>query len=123
MDIMPSLFGQKELNDNSESEELPSSGDDSDHEVKQGIQANIIKLKGKLAHLKDRVETPKTMKQIKMTEKKIIDLSSKVQEKVVVEVDFKEDEQLQFEDDVYSLTIAANMTKTISPTMLNYCLK
>ena len=58
-----------------------------------------------------------------MAEKRIKDLSSKIQEKHVLEVDFKEDEQIVIEDDVYSLTIAANMTKTVSPVMLNYCIK
>ena len=42
---------------------------------------------------------------------------------MVVEVDYLDDELVVIEDDVYSLTIAANMTKTVSPQQLNYCLR
>jgi hypothetical protein len=40
-----------------------------------------------------------------------------------IEVDFLDGEPLIFPSDVYSLTIAANMTKSIPPAHFNYCLK
>jgi hypothetical protein len=42
-------------------------------------------------------------------------LSDKKVEKLIVEVDYKKDEVVKVNDDVYSLTIAANMTKNVSP--------
>ena len=57
----------------------------------------------------------KIVKQMKMVQKKIKDLAEKRVEKLIVEVDYKKDEIVKIADDVYSLTIAANMTKNVSP--------
>jgi predicted ThiF/HesA family dinucleotide-utilizing enzyme len=44
-------------------------------------------------------------------------------ESVFKEVDFLDKENLCLRGDVYSLTIAANMTKNVTATQLNYSLK
>ena len=55
--------------------------------------------------------------------KKLKDLAEKRVEKLIVEVDYKQDEVVKIADDVYSLTIAANMTKNVSPVSLSFCMK
>lgn len=41
----------------------------------------------------------------------------------IVELDFKNDEVIYFNDDVYQLTIAANMSKECSPQSLSFCIR
>ena len=41
----------------------------------------------------------------------------------VFENDFKEGDHLEFGMDAYSLFIAANITRAVPPTELNYCLQ
>ena len=43
-------------------------------------------------------------------------------ETVIVEVLYQTDEPVPVDDNVYALTIAANMTKNVPPLMLKYCL-
>ena len=38
------------------------------------------------------------------------------------EVDYKADELLIISDDIYNLTIAANMTKNCTPVQLRFCI-
>lgn len=50
-------------------------------------------------------------------------MSDKKVEKLIVEVDYKKDEVVKVNDDVYSLTIAANMTKNVSPQHLSIAMR
>lgn len=60
-------------------------------------------------------------------QKKVNIVNGKVQDEIpdyridVLEDDFIEGEIIKISDDVYNLTIAANMSKTCSPQQLNYC--
>ena len=42
---------------------------------------------------------------------------------IIIEDDFTFNEVVKINDDVYSLTIAANMTKSVSPVSLLFALK
>ena len=54
-----------------------------------------------------------------MSTRKIIK-SDKIKIKEVV---YKRNEKVKISDDVYNLTIAANMTKNVHPASLIYCLR
>jgi len=41
----------------------------------------------------------------------------------VYEMDFKEEEEIEISMDAYNLFIAANLTRAVCPTELNYCLQ
>ena len=41
----------------------------------------------------------------------------------VYEMDFKEEEAIEISMDAYNLFIAANLTRAVNPTELNYCLQ
>ena len=42
---------------------------------------------------------------------------------IIKEVVYKSDELVTISDDVYNLTIAANMTKNVHPESLIYCIR
>ena len=69
---------------------------------------------------KKKIEALKNQNKVKI-------INGKIQDEVpeyrisVIEDDFIEGEVIKISDDVYNLTIAANMSKTCSPQQLNYC--
>ena len=66
-----------------------------------------------------REEKEQKLKQQKSMKEGIIEN----QFKEVIEEDFMEGETLKIQDDVYNLTIAANLTKQVSPLSLIYAIK
>tara|TARA_B110000285_G_C15059044_1_gene581293 strand:+ start:1258 stop:1482 length:225 start_codon:yes stop_codon:yes gene_type:complete len=55
--------------------------------------------------------------------RKSIEVAKKLQrDSVIIEDDFRAEEIIKIQMDVYNLFIAANITKNVTPGQLNFCL-